>query len=249
LLDAIELALDASGRSLRILVGDTPRCSTPVAQLSMLPLATALRPGDDVPSARLHVALSFEFVVSVCGFGCRPRLRVDEASSTTDTGGALRPMRTLVTFEAVYDIGLELVSDREVDDSATVGETVGAEEVGLFAARSELPFPKLSFHFDTFLTTTGRTSGTGIGASDLRERMEAELGESRVCDLEARLSSRAKVCDAEANISDVMSRSNAVACWTPFLRAPRLRRLVVECEREADGSPASPSCSSVSSTS
>lgn len=143
-----------------------------------------------------------------------------------------------VTFEAVPRVCFESKSNREATDStiATLGEARPP-----LIARSELPFPNPSFHFEGFLTTTGETSETGVGGME-RPADDGVLGELMLFGFVISLSSLAKVCDADARISDVASWTRGAGAPLPLL--PRVRCLVVEVHREIE---ASSTCSSPSS--
>jgi hypothetical protein len=117
-------------------------------------------------------------------------------------------------------------------------------------------FPKLNFHFDGFLVTTGvddaaGTAGIGGGGlpgdGDTAEEIRytgkgnTETGskgwfirldlepEVLVDERDALLISRAKDCEATASVSNVSSCVKTAAAPLPFL-APRFRRLLVEVD-------------------
>lgn len=142
LLEAIELELDASGRPLLVLLGDTAR--------SELPSPVIYEGKGERPPV-------LELFVERGGERSRPRrpLRHDEASSALEWfdaeegGGALRPIIKLLTLLAVV-VMVELLSKWVWDvgsGTSSTGETDAA-----------CAFPKLSFHLDGFLT--GAAGGT-----------------------------------------------------------------------------------------
>jgi hypothetical protein len=131
--ETTELALDAIGRPLRVLLGDTPR-------LSYSPY-----PGD-----RLWFLLKAG--VS-CSLTRRPRFQVSETGMglfrICDGGGALRALMRLVTLLAVVERGSGGEPSSDVDgDASSTGDTRPVKD------EPEL-LPKLSFHFDGFFVTGG----------------------------------------------------------------------------------------------
>jgi hypothetical protein len=118
-------------------------------------------------------------------------------------------------------------------------------------------FPKLNFHFDGFLVTTGALGATGTlgiegglpGDGDTAEgRRYRGKGYNEIGSMgwflrlilepdvlsderDALLISRAKDCEATASVSNVSSCVKTAAAPLPFL-APRFRRLLVEVDLE-----------------
>jgi len=146
-------------------------------------------------------------------------------------------MMRLVTLLAVADIPIGLFVSEE--GISSTGDVNGFSPEELF-------LPKVSFHFDGFLVTTGSARIAGTGG-----KLVGSTAKSLRCfdeDRDALLISRARACDAVTSISSLSSVGEPGVCARgvgtpaplPFL-APRLRRLCVDVDRE---SIPSPSCSS-----
>ena len=157
--------------------------------------------------------------------------------------------------------------------AAVIGAPSGTKE-GSSRGKTRSPplFPNDSFHLDVFLATTGvgcvekdgaeRTEdgrpymGMGKGSCGTGGR-QVDGWPTDAC--EARLISRARDCDASAREARVSSRRETGDVRVPLpRRAPRLRRLFVDVEREcmpsvstsaSASASASASCSSCSSCS
>lgn len=158
--DAMELALEASGRPLRVLVGETPRLLTgetarwerwstpcgPRCSKLLFDVNMELEDGPQVLALLAYWPYGWVF------FGRRPRLFQLPMSSGSGfkedgAGGALRLMRRLVTLLAVEDIGLlgaDACSTLPLLTSAGVSSTGGTLTPALLA------LPKESFHFEGF---------------------------------------------------------------------------------------------------
>lgn len=173
LFDAVELALEATttvGREpLRAVLGDNAR-----GDLAR-DAADVVEPGYLCWGARKAVAsyivggeyrrgpglVALLAVTVGAPLGWRPRLHEDGSSKlrigcedVTMGTGAFKPMMRFVTLLAVADMGLP----KSIDGSSSKGE--GS------AFSAELFFPKLNFHLDAFLTTTGTGGGiTGRGGT------------------------------------------------------------------------------------
>jgi hypothetical protein len=213
LLEAIELALEARGRPLRVLLGETARgdrrseythCSTMAGELT-------------------DVELSCGFRLYTLFLTRRPLPQVAELSSARGVGpaAALRLMIRFVTLVAVVVMPF--------DTGGSVGEEASSE--GLRSAVDAVFLPNPSLHFDGFLVT-GVGAGTG-GTADKASKLEPRVD---VLD-EAMLISRAKACEASASVAKVWSVGEVgeigdVADPLP-LRAPRFRRLVVDVDRDS----------------
>lgn len=158
--DAMELALDASGRPLRVLEGETPRLLAGDT-LRLLAGETArwdrasaldtprrsrlLTEENGEPEGGPHVLLLFDSVLAAYGdaLGRRPRCVKEPISPTSarlDEAELLgcRLSSMLATLLAVEDFSLPLAS-----------ESASSEASALLSA-ALLPLPKLSFHFDDF---------------------------------------------------------------------------------------------------
>lgn len=158
--DAMELALDASGRPLRVLEGETPRLLAGET-LRLLAGETArwdrasaldtprrsrlLTEENGEPEGGPHVLLLFDSVLAAYGdaLGRRPRCvkePISPASARLDEAELLgcRLSSMLATLLAVEDFSLPLAS-----------ESASSEASALLSA-ALLPLPKLSFHFDDF---------------------------------------------------------------------------------------------------
>jgi hypothetical protein len=126
----------------------------------------------------------------------------------------------------------------------------GGSSVGGDTTEAPLLLPMLSFHFDGFLVAetgllvgSGRESdvaraGRGGGAIGLLDNIA--IGTDIMEEvLDCLLISRARLCEALANISKVSSLGvvgvDAVVDGTPLPLRPRLRRRLVDAEREGEG--------------
>lgn len=245
LLEYGELALEAAGRALHALVGETARLSYG----SALPCKLVDDVGPRVPQLLLPlVGCRYTGV----GLGWRP-LAQSSASDLRCGCGGLRLISRFVTLVALADISL----------SGDIEEIVDIFEASSGADVAELFLPKLNFHLDGFfaMAETGET-GEGIcglvtetglvggcfdfdfvsamgmgymdmGSNGISRRVFAEILEV-VRDV--LLISRANICndcDATASVSNV---SSGLRGGTGFslvslrfvLRAPRFRRLLVD---------------------
>lgn len=255
LLDTIELALDATGRPLRVLFGEIARSD----RLSGYPQWSAFASGlrDDLCARDLLLA----FVGGIGALARRPRFHVDPlslAAAGVWGEGALRPIMRFVTLLAVVDMGGDPPRSKDVGgETSSTGETRPVAGV--------LFLPKLSFHLDGFLVTGGGTvfgedggegsvlrvplrgavsKGCGRGKRETGSNGSAarrdEVAEFLVDtdllvdeDLDALLISRANDCDASASVASVSSLGVVGGTRPlPFL-APLFLRLLVEVDREA----------------
>jgi hypothetical protein len=159
LLDTIELALEAKGRPLRVLLGEIARSLRLSGYAQRSALGSGLR--DETRASDLLLALEGGMVPRFL----LPLLQVEVPSSAETAGvelmaGGFKPIIRLVTLLAVVDMAEGPPSNGE---TSSAGDTRPAvKTVAVF-------LPKLSFHLEGFFVTGGgETTVEGGGGGTAR---------------------------------------------------------------------------------
>jgi len=253
--ETIELALDPTGRPLRTEFGETARSDRKSASSVQSPAGWGLR------EALLYVSRCLlgaraSLLVDTGIRARRPRAQSSTGAVGAAGGGAFSPMIRLVTLLAVADIGRSAAG--EVSSTGETRPSTGA----LLLPKLSFHFDGFLVigagavdGMGAEILGSGGTGGTARGelsretgiayietgsngrplALVFEDRVVVDLiDEAREAAREARLISRARDCEATASVSSVSSFGVVGGCEEPLpLRAPRLRRLLVDAERDS----------------
>lgn len=157
--DTTELALEASGRPLRVLLGEIARSERLSGKRSRFVCDREAKDARDLP------ADLFEFWPGEESLVRRPRVQGEEASSglkggpaggTARGAGAFKPMMRLVTLLTVEAAGCD-------GSGAGGGWVISSAEARFAVSVDALALPKLSFHREGFFVGTGTGADDGAG--------------------------------------------------------------------------------------